>query len=125
MLYNKIEFTVFSEDMLTDISGIVEYGIKYDNVDCDFDSIKDYILKRKDEITGNAVGSYTCNSEIAKRNVMEYFGIFYDAVQWYNILDETVGDMFLNENWEWFDVLCREYIFDKYLDDILEEILSD
>ena len=125
MLYDKIEFTVFSEDMITDISDIVEYDIKYDAVNSDFDSIKEYILERKDEITGNAVGSYTCNREIAKRNVMEYFGIFYDAVQWYVISAETVGNMFLNDNWEWMDIICREYIFDKYLDDILEEILSD
>lgn len=125
MLYEKIEFTVFSEDMITDISDIVEYDIKYDVVNSDFDSIKQYVLERKDEITGNTVGSYTCSSEIAKRNVMEYFGIFYDAVQWYDISAETVGNMFLNDNWEWMDVICREYIFDKYLDDILEEILSD
>ena len=125
MLYNKIEFTVFSEDMLTDISDSIEYAIKYDGVDCDFDSIKDYVLERKDEITGNDNGSYTTNRERAKENVMDYFGIFYDAVQWYVISEETVGNMFLNENWEWMDVICREYIFDKYLDDILEEILTD
>lgn len=125
MLYDKIEFTVFSEDLLTDISGVIEYGIKYNGLDCDFNSVKEYVLKRKDEITGNAVGSYTYNRETAKENVMEYFGIFYDAVLWYDISAETVGNMFLAENWEWFDIRCREYIFDKYLDDILEEILSD
>lgn len=121
MLYSKLEFTVFSEDLLTDISD----AIKYDGLEHDFDSIKDYVLEIKDEITGKADGSYTFNREIAKRNVMEYFGIFYDAVEWYDIPKETVGNMFLNENWEGMDVLCREYILDKYMDDILEEILSD
>ena len=125
MLYNKVEFNVFSEDMLTDISDIVQYANKYDGADNDFYFLKEYISERKDEITGNDIGSYTCNREIAKRNVMEYFGIFYDAVEWYDIPKETVGNMFLNENWEGMDVLCREYILDKYLDDILEEILSD
>lgn len=125
MLYDKIEFTVFSEDLLTDISDVIEYGINHDAVDSDFDSIKDYVLERKHEITGNDVGSYTHNRETAKENVLEYFGIFYDAVEWYNVSKVMVGNMFLNENWECMDIICREYIFDRYLDDILEEILSD
>lgn len=125
MLYDKIEFTVFSEDLLTDISDVIEYGINHGAVDSDFDSIKDYVLERKHEITGNDDGSYTHNRETAKENVMEYFGIFYDAIKWYGISEETVGNMFLNENWEWMDIVCRKYIFDKYLDDILEEIFSD
>lgn len=83
--------------------------------------------KRKDEITGEITGSYVCNSTQAKEKVLNEFGLFYDAVEWYNVSTAEVGEWFLYECWENMDVLVRQYIFDYTISEMLDMygILAD
>ena len=125
MLSNRIETSVFTDDITNDLFYEFNHAIIGKEFCRTHDELKEYAFKIKDTILGISSGSYTCNRECAKENVMEYFGIFYDAVNWYDVTNEQVGIWFLMENWEYMDLICREYIFDKYLDDFIDEYLMD
>ena len=77
------------------------------------------LLTRIDEITGEITGSYDCNTQKAKEKVLNEFGMFLDAVNWFDVTTENVGEWFINECWEYMDVLIRKYVFDYAIDTML------
>lgn len=80
----------------------------------------DALEKRIDEITGGISGSYECNTEKAKEKVLNEFGMFLDAVDWFSVPTCEIGDWFINEQWETMDVLIRQYVYDYALDYMLD-----
>ena len=78
----------------------------------------------EDSVTGNASGSYTMNRAIAKEYVIENIDLLNRAVDEYGFDKKDIGEQFLSEQWERFDVLIRLCLVREYFDDIFSEFLS-
>lgn len=76
-----------------------------------------------DSVTGNASGSYTCNTWKAKEYVLED-GIQYlsDMAREFGVDMSEMGEHFVNEDWEWFDVSIRCYLLSTAISEVLDEM---
>ena len=81
-------------------------------------------ILREDSVTGRASGSYTMNRAIAKEYVIENIDLLNRVVNEYGFNKKDIGEQFLSEQWEQFDVLIRLYLVGEYFDDIFSEFLS-
>lgn len=79
---------------------------------------------RNDSITGDASGSYTMNRATAKEYVIENIDLLKKVVDEYGFDKNDIGEQFLSEEWEQFDVLIRLYLVGEYFDDIFSEFIS-
>lgn len=85
--------------------------------------IFDTIL-RDDSVTGDSSGSYTMNRATAKEYVIENIDLLKKVVDEYGFDKKDIGEQFLSEEWEQFDVLIRLYLVGEYFDDIFSEFIS-
>ena len=76
-----------------------------------------------DAVTGNASGSYFCNTWRAREAVqddgMDYFR---EACSDFGITSEEVGEHFINEDWEYIDVTIRCYLLNQVIHNVLDEM---
>lgn len=63
-----------------------------------------------DSVTGNASGSYTFCRATAKEYVMDNTDLCMEALTEFCTEAKTIGEKFLDEDWEYFDVTIRCYI---------------
>lgn len=110
-MYDAIKEHIENEVNLED------YSSKYDLEQSLYDD-----LFVSDSVTGNASGSYYCNSWKAKESVLENTDILLDAVNEFFDDYATVGKMFLNEEWESLDVTMRCYLLGGIIADVLEDM---
>lgn len=75
-----------------------------------------------DSITGNGSGSFTFSSYQAKENVLSDIDTLNEAFKEFGIEKETIGEKFLNEEWEWMDVTCRCYVLSQAISEVLDEM---
>lgn len=75
-----------------------------------------------DSVTGNASGSYTFNGRKAQEYVMDNIELLNEACEEFGINTETVGEKFLNEEFEWMDVTIRCYLLAQAISEALEEV---
>lgn len=75
-----------------------------------------------DSVTGNASGSYTFNRYQAQEYVMDNIELLNEACEEFGTNTETVGEKFLNEEFEWMDVIIRCYLLDQAISEALEEV---
>ena len=80
------------------------------------------ILWVEDSVTGNASGSYTFNSNEAKEYVLNDMETVREALQEFCVDAQTIGDKFLNEEWEYLDVTARCYVLSQAIEEVFEEI---
>lgn len=78
-----------------------------------------------DSVTGNESGSYTCDSYKAKEYVQDNIDLCKEALEEFCVSAETIGDKFLNEDWEYFDVTIRCYLLGECLDTAIEELKDE
>lgn len=116
-------------------SDIKDYILEnYDRNDlADFDDEDDFtdclidILVDEDSITGNASGSYYCNSYKAQEALNGNIDLLRDACEELNLSNEEVGEHFLDGDFEYFDCIVRSYIvicssvIENTVDELLEE----
>ena len=81
-------------------------------------------ILREDSVTGDASRSYTMNRATAKEYVIENIDLLNRAVDEYGLDKKDIGEQFLSEQWERFDVLIRLCLAREYFDDIFSEFLS-
>lgn len=81
-------------------------------------------ILREDSVTGDASGSYTMNRAVAKEYVIENIDLLKKAVDEYGFNKKDIGEQFLSEEWEQFDVLIRLYLVGEYFDNIFSEFIS-
>lgn len=75
-----------------------------------------------DSVTGNASGSYFCNTWKAKMAVLDNIDILRNAfIDWGYSSDDVAAD-FLEERWETMDVVIRCYLLHEIMDEVMEEI---
>lgn len=77
-----------------------------------------------DSITGNASGSYFCNSNRAKECVTDNFPLLVEALETFCDL-ENLGKYIKNEEWETLDVIIRCYLLGECFSKIEDEIKGD
>jgi len=75
-----------------------------------------------DSVTGNASGSYTFNRWTAREYVIENLDILKEALKEFGTDAATIGNNFLDEEWEYFDVTIRCYILSGVISEVLEEL---
>lgn len=75
-----------------------------------------------DSITGNGSGSFTFSRYQARENVLSDIDTLNEACEEFCIEKETIGEKFLNEEWEWMDVTCRCYVLSQAISEVLDEI---
>jgi hypothetical protein len=92
----------------------------------DFDGITEMLhdeLWVDDSVTGNASGSYYCNSYNAKMAVIDNEDLLQDALREFCVEPETITEHFINGDWEYFDVTIRCYILGEVIADVVENWL--
>ena len=100
-----------------------DYVDSYDP-DMDADAIREQLyddLWIDDYVTGNGSGSYTMDRRKASRYVSDDPDTVMEALQEYGIDAKTVGEKFLDGDWEYFDVTARCYVLGQAIDAVLEE----
>lgn len=83
------------------------------------------ILWNEDSVTGNASGSYTFNRAEAAEYVNDNIDLLSEACAEFGIDSATVGEKFLDEDWEYFDVTIRCYLLSQAFSEALDEIEED
>jgi len=99
-----------------------------DNGEIDFEGITEMLhdeLWIDDGVTGNASGSYYCNSYKAKMAVIDNEDLLQDALREFCVEPETITEHFINGDWEYFDVTIRCYILGEVIADVVENWLAD
>lgn len=79
-------------------------------------------LLTADSVTGNGSGSYTFNRVQASLYVLDNMDLLQKAINEFAIDPATVGDKFISEEWEWFDVTIRCYFLGSVISDVLDEM---
>ena len=75
-----------------------------------------------DSVTGNASGSYTFSRCQAQEYVLNGMDELKEALDEYGTDSETIADKFINEDWEWFDVIIRCYLLGQAIAETLDEM---
>lgn len=79
----------------------------------------------EDSVTGNASGSYTFCRATAKEYVQDNMDLVQEMANEFGIDSATIGEKFLDDEWEWFDVSIRCYLLGAAIHESLEELLDD
>lgn len=80
------------------------------------------ILWNEDSVTGNASGSYTFNRVDAEEYVTDNIDLLAETCKEFGVNNETVGEKFFAEDWEYFDVTIRCYLLNQAISEALDEI---
>lgn len=75
-----------------------------------------------DSVTGNVSGSYTFNRVQASLYVLDNMDLLQEAIEEFATDPATVGDKFISEEWEWFDITIRCYLLGSIISDVLNEM---
>ena len=75
-----------------------------------------------DSVTGNGSGSYTFNRVQASLYVLDNMDLLQEAIDEFATDPATVGDEFIYEDWEWFDVTIRCYLLGSVISKVLDEM---
>lgn len=75
-----------------------------------------------DSVTGNGSGSYTFNRVQASLYVLDNMDLLQEAFDEFATDPATVGDKFLSEDWEYFDVTIRCYLLGSVISDVLDDM---
>ena len=81
-----------------------------------------------DSVTGNGSGSYTFSRAAAEENVKgdtKAMSYIKDMCDEWGIDPEDVGEKFLNEDWEYFDVSIRCYLLGWAISEVLDELYGE
>lgn len=108
--------------------------LKADVVDClglfdvgGYDDVEEFAQKIEEElwvmdsVTGNGSGSYTFSREDAKKNVLDNIDLLHQVCGAFDIADYEIGKRFLEEDWEYFDVIIRCYLLNEVCWEVAEE----
>ena len=75
-----------------------------------------------DSVTGNASGSYFCNTYKSKECVLDNMDLLKEMCQEFGTGAEVIGQKFLDDEWEWMDVSIRCYLLGQAISEALDEL---
>lgn len=114
----------YMEAMVDDIKEWVEDNIDASDFD-DRDSLEEQLnddLWVDDSVTGNGSGSYTFNRAKAKEYVVDNMDLLGEMIQEFDIDAKTVGEKFIEQDWEYFDVSIRCYLLGQAIGEALDQL---
>lgn len=116
----------YLEQVKADVAQYMEDNEYYYNMSDyrDADDFQDKIYDEMwtaDSVTGNGSGSYTFNREEAKGNVLSDMETVREALNEFCVDAQTIGEKFLDEDWEYLDVTARCYILGIAVGEWIEE----
>lgn len=117
----------YMEALKSDIKDYLAYEAGYDREDLFYSrsSLEETLFDElwiSDSVTGNGSGSYTFSRNEAKMYVVDNLSLVYEMAREFCIDAETVGNKFLSEDWEYFDVSIRCYLLGQAISEVLDEI---
>ena len=81
-------------------------------------------LWTNDSITGNASGSYTFNSNVAREYVLDNMDLCTDMLKEFCVENDEIAKHFLNGDYEWFDVYIRCYLLGECIALALNKLID-
>lgn len=116
----------YLEDMVADVKAAIEENAEIDRDELEYnrsgleEKLRDD-LWIDDSVTGNASGSYYCNSNMAKDAVIDNLDLLKEACEEFGCKEE-LGERFIDGEWEWMDVTIRCYLLGQAISEALDEI---
>lgn len=114
----------YMEAVKEDVKNYIDSEINFE----DFDSLEELEEKLnvdlwvEDSVTGNGSGSYTFNRVQASLYVLDNMDLLQEAIDEFAIEPATVGNKFISEDWEWFDVTIRCYLLGSAISEVLDDL---
>lgn len=115
----------YLEQVTADVRDYVEQEIDLTEWAGDRDGLEEKLnddLWTCDSVTGNASGSYTFNRVQAQIYVLDGMDELQEAVNEFGIDSETIGEKFLESDWEYFDVTIRCYLLGQAIAAVLDDL---
>lgn len=121
----------YFEAVKADVKEWIEYNmdLEHDIITGQFedrDEIEDYLndtLWTEDSVTGNASGSYTCNTYEAEENLAHNWDLMVE------VANEFGEEAIINDGWdhgaEYWDVTIRCYLLNQVISEVLDELEED
>lgn len=113
----------YLESMKADINEYLEENKEL--LELDRDELEEKLnddLWVNDSVTGNASGSYTFCRATAKEYVEDNMDLVQEMASEFGIDNATIGEKFLDDEWEWFDVSIRCYLLGAAIYEVLESL---
>ena len=120
----------YLESMIEDVKEYLRNEAEYDQEDLfynrnDLEEKLHDDLWINDSVTGNASGSYFCNTYKSKECVLDNMDLLNEMCKNFGIEAKTIGEKFLNDEWEWMDVSIRCYMLGQAISEALDEIEAE
>lgn len=118
----------YLEQVTADVRDYVEQEIDLTEWAGDRDGLEEKLnddLWTCDSVTGNGSGSYTFNRVQAQIYVLDGMDELQEAVNESGIDSETIGEKFLESDWEYFDVTIRCYLLGQAIAAVLDDLEED
>lgn len=115
-------------EMRQDVRNAIEEGYSLDEWRGRRDELEEKLngdLWIDDGVTGNASGSYYCNSYKAMQAVMDNMDLLQEALDEFCADYNDIGRRFVAGDWEYFDVTVRCYLLNSIISDVLDDIEAD
>lgn len=114
----------YKEAMCDDIRAYID-----DNLDLDSNDDKEALestlnddLWAEDSVTGNASGSYTFNSVVAKEYVEDNLDLLHESCAELGVDPATISEWFMNQDYESMDVTIRCYLLSECIHTVVAEL---
>lgn len=118
----------YLENVTADVRDYVEQEVDLSEWAGDRDGLEEKLnddLWTCDSVTGNGSGSYTFNRVQAQIYVLDGMDELQEAVNEFGIDSETIGEKFLESDWEYFDVTIRCYLLRQAIAAVLDDLEED
>lgn len=117
----------YLEAMTEDIKDYIKNDAELDRNDLEYgrETLEEKLnedLWTCDSVTGNASGSYFCNSYKSMECVIDNMDLLEEMCGEFGVDNETIGKKFLEGAWEWMDVSIRCYLLGQAIAQALDEI---
>ena len=115
-------------EMRQDVRNAIEEGYSLDEWRGRRDDLEEKLnedLWIDDGVTGNASGSYYCNSYKAMQAVMDSMELLQEALDEFGADYADIWRRFMGGDWEYFDVTIRCHLLPSIISDVLDDIEAD
>lgn len=114
----------YNEEIKNDVLNYIKNEINFSEFE-DLEELEQSLnddLWTADSITGNASGSYTFNRCQAQGYVSDNLDLLKEACEEFGTDKATIGEKFLDSDFEWMDVTIRCYLLGQAISEALEEV---
>lgn len=124
----KINTFNYLDAVKTDVIDAIKYDYTAEEIKAGFEDREGFAEKLNDDlwaadgVTGNGSGSYTFDRLAARDYVLGDMDTVAEALREFCVEASTIGEKFLNEDWEYLDVTARCYVLRPAIEAALDEL---